>query len=591
MILSITSTIPTFKSLEFRKGLNFVLADVTASSTDKQTRNSAGKTSLVEIIHFLLGGNAAGTAFKKKELINEQFTAGLVIRGQKLSVTRGGRDPDRILLDEEGARALKIPFDRDLSDGSTFVTLSDWKEFLGEAWFGFPKAKTGTPFDTRSAPSFRTLISYFARRQKEGDFRSVKLMADQSHTWNWQINLSYLLGLDWEIPRKFLELANRRKALEALKKAIKEGEFGALFDKVGTIRPELHKVEMRIESLRAQVETFRVHDSYRDLAGRAASIKTEMSDIAFEMVGLNETIAHLKEAMTEDEQPSYVNVEQMYEIAGVELPSTAIRRFDEVKEFQASVIKNRRSYLSQQVASTEEWRSKRDDRLREIDAERSEILKTLDGRGAFEDLMRMREDLGTQSAKAETLRSKLDMAQQLEANATVMKKELAELALSLQADHRRHEEALAKATIVVSEAIEALYDDRTGNLVIEVTDKGALAIDIDIQGGGNKGGIDMMKVFCFDIMLLKIVSERFGGPRFLIHDSHLFDGVDGRQVSSAIQFAAKIADEVGGQYIVAMNSDEFNSKVLPDHPEAINAVISPRLTDDETGGLFGFRFD
>lgn len=33
------------------EGLNFVLADVTAKSTEKQTRNSAGKTSIVEIIH------------------------------------------------------------------------------------------------------------------------------------------------------------------------------------------------------------------------------------------------------------------------------------------------------------------------------------------------------------------------------------------------------------------------------------------------------------------------------------------------------------------------------------------------------------
>jgi hypothetical protein len=58
MIKSITSTIPTFKALTFGKGLNILLADLTEKSTDKQTRNSAGKTSMIEIMHFLMGSDA-----------------------------------------------------------------------------------------------------------------------------------------------------------------------------------------------------------------------------------------------------------------------------------------------------------------------------------------------------------------------------------------------------------------------------------------------------------------------------------------------------------------------------------------------------
>ena len=58
MIVSITSSIPSFKSLQFTAGLNILLADATAKSTEKQTRNSAGKTSMIEIIHFLLGADA-----------------------------------------------------------------------------------------------------------------------------------------------------------------------------------------------------------------------------------------------------------------------------------------------------------------------------------------------------------------------------------------------------------------------------------------------------------------------------------------------------------------------------------------------------
>ena len=46
------------------------------------------------------------------------------------------------------------------------------------------------------------------------------------------------------------------------------------------------------------------------------------------------------------------------------------------------------------------------------------------------------------------------------------------------------------------------------------------------------------------------------GPGFLIHDSHLFDGVDGRQVISALRLGSEIAQELGFQYIVTMNEDD-----------------------------------
>jgi hypothetical protein len=45
------------------------------------------------------------------------------------------------------------------------------------------------------------------------------------------------------------------------------------------------------------------------------------------------------------------------------------------------------------------------------------------------------------------------------------------------------------------------------------------------------------------------------------------------------------------QYLVAMNSDEFNRTGLQHDPGVAEAILPVRLTDHETGGLYGFRFD
>jgi uncharacterized protein YydD (DUF2326 family) len=112
---------------------------------------------------------------------------------------------------------------------------------------------------------------------------------------------------------------------------------------------------------------------------------------------------------------------------------------------------------------------------------------------------------------------------------------------------------------------------------------------LSIDGGGNQGGIDQMKVFCFDMMLFERVSDRLGGPHFLVHDSHLFDGVDPRQTRSALVLGREVANRVKGQYIVTMNSDKFEK--MGDGDTLRGAVLATRLTDDEEGGLFGFRFE
>lgn len=83
-------------------------------------------------------------------------------------------------------------------------------------------------------------------------------------------------------------------------------------------------------------------------------------------------------------------------------------------------------------------------------------------------------------------------------------------------------------------------------------------------------------------------------PRILVHDSHLFDSVDGRQVASCLNIGARLAEAHGFQYIVTMNSD-FLDLVVEQSDKAFDPTpytLSPRLTDSsEDGGLFGFRFD
>ncbi|MDP3489784.1 MAG: DUF2326 domain-containing protein [Phenylobacterium sp.] len=593
MIRTISSSLESFKTLTFSPGLNILLADVAPASTNKHTRNSAGKTSLVEIIHFLLGSDVSrSSVFKHNELIGHRFSVEFRLDERWVRATRTGSQDNVITLATDDARALGVPIAQTLFDpDDVTVSIETWKAILGARWFKLPIDRTDTEFRGKGAPTFRALAGYFARRRKSGGLDTIEKSSSDQQPGSWQVAISYLLGLNWHIAREFQDMRDRRRVIEGLSRVVKGGELGEIFGTTAEIRPELARVEERMESVRRQVDDFEVHESYRELADRGSVLKDRASEITFALAEASSAVEYLSKSLAQESAPLYADIERLYAAAGIELPNVALRRFEDVKAFQASVAANRRQYLQQQVSEIKAQRQALEGELRDVAAERTTILQALDGKGAFEDLIRLHEKLAELVSRAEILRSKLQHAVALENNKTQLKAEAAELELKLQRSYESSEGAIKRATVLVDHAISTLYDDRTGNLIVEASQMGP-KFRIDIQGGGNKGGIDNMKMFCFDTALLRIACERLApGPRILVHDSHLFDGVDSRQVARALLYGHGVANEVDGQYIVALNSDDYEKAAAMSEASLASFVNDVRLADDEAGGLFGFRFD
>lgn len=143
-------------------------------------------------------------------------------------------------------------------------------------------------------------------------------------------------------------------------------------------------------------------------------------------------------------------------------------------------------------------------------------------------------------------------------------------------------------TLAVMEAVTALYGDRKSIFEIQASTNGPqFKVTID---GDRSGGISNMEIFCFDYALYALTTSRLGGPGMLIHDSHLFDPVDSRQIATAIQLGSDLVDRIGGQYIVMLNSDFYDRLPFEKGFDVASKVLDVRLDDTDTGGLFGFRF-
>lgn len=587
MIREIGSTLATFKGLRFHPGLNILLADRHEMSSETQTRNGSGKSSLVEIVHFLLGGSVGRESlFKASPLDAESFWGVFRFNGIEVRVERSASDPKRVFVEFEHPSRKALEFEPDAASGREYISLDDWRRWLGHVVFKLPLFPV-PPFDKAFAPSFRSLFGYFARRRQDGGFSAPDKYATALGTGTSQIALSYLFSLDWQLARDFELERGKKKEHQALRKRVKAKQEDGL-DTVARIRHEVAVAKDKAQKLKKDVETFQVEEHYDELAREASAAANALEKLSREAAAVTSTIEHLEASVANETGTDGRDLAKLYSAAGIQLPGSVVRTFDEVRAFHASVVANRRYHLSGEMERNRLRAANVKAEMEAQAARRSEILATLSGKGAFKDLAAMQKLLAQQEETVARLESQYKEAQSIESASSERKIERENLFARLQADFREREPILNEALLAVAEAKEALYADRSGAFEIVASTNGP-EFKVNIEGD-RSGGISNMEVFCFDYALYRQVTERLGGPGFLIHDSHLFDGVDERQVTTALVIGSEQADKLGGQYIVLMNSDEFEHLSFPKEFGLESKILPVRLQDTDSGGLFGIRF-
>lgn len=585
MMRRIGSDLATFKTLSFKPGLNILLAEKSEGASDRQSRNRAGKTSFVELVHFLCGSNASkDSIFRTPELVDSTFEIIMDVGEGEFSVARSGKKPSTITINGP-FEGLPIQPKFIEQEGHCEISNENWKANLGACWFNLEASPNP---DDKNTPTFRSLFAYFARRESGGAFQTPVQQSSNQQLWDQQVAISYLIGLDWRIASDFQVLRGKEKIVKELGRAAKSGDLGTFVGRAADIRTRLAVAEHKIEQLSSQLKSFQVIPEYRELQCEANEITGQINGLGEENFIDHGLIRDLEESLVEEREPDLSDLGKLYQEAGVVLPAMVRRRFDEVEVFHRTIIENRRSHLMSEITSAKQRIQQREKAQSDRDSRRRQIMQVLESGGALEQYTAMREELGRAEAEVEALRQRLIAAETLESSKAELEIERTRLAQALRDDVHEREDIVREAIVTFEQLSEALYET-AGSLTIDATTNGP-TFEVKIEGQRSKG-ITNMQIFCFDLMLVELSTRRGRSPGFLIHDSHLFDGVDERQVAKALQLGADRAVAHGYQYIVTMNSD-----VLPDDGYRsdfdIKAyILDTKVTDaTETGGLFGLRF-
>lgn len=574
MFKRLTANHQEFTPIDFRPGFNVVIAERASDSSDQDSRNARGKTTLLLIINYLLGGNLHKDL---RPLADDdwEFTLELEMFGGIVAVSRALKGGERVCVNAQGAAIGALePW---LVEGS--ISLSDWKEALGLALFRLEPP----PDESVSGLSVRTLLSYVIRTETPSS--PLKVLTQQGAVSSRE-HVSFLLGLDWTVVR---DLAETNKGIEQLKTISEVTDEGL----VSTMRPEEELVLERatikddVDEWNERISTFRILEDPNSLVIRADELTEQIVLLRDEQLVDRRMMDLYRSSINEADSGSSNDtlVQELFAASGAIFAEGFTRQIDDVRAFHTSLLRDRHQFLQVEINSLKVRIADRSDELNRLDAQRDQTLRTLDTGGALEELNSMRTELAGALARMALVDLQIEQSREVAVKQSELKLDRSRQRTEANRELTSSRTKLDEFADRFSRKMKKLYG-KDAALTVSVDDSG-YKFALKVTGGGSTG-VSRMTLFCFDLTMLEEGVRSSHHPDFLIHDSSVFDGVDPRQRATAFRFVNEMFETSAGQYICTINSNDVPAAVM--NEEWFQSGIVRTILDTEVGGLVGRDF-
>jgi uncharacterized protein YydD (DUF2326 family) len=577
MLIQLSANKDTFVPINFVPGLNVILADRTAEASKTDSRNARGKSSLLSAINYCLGGNFP-SEFGALADDDWEFRLTMMLDGVTVTVSRNCASPrNRVNIDH---LAGEVPAWLSLLEEGG-LRIETWKQVLGWKLFGLPDEAD----DESSRLSSRTLLTYLIRRVAPDD--PTKFMAQQSARSS-RVHTSYLMGLDWQVTNQLAELKDEQQVYKAIDTAASSKFLSSAVGNEADLLIERQEAILARNRVAQETRDFVLLDDPDDLISQADRLTVEVNGLRNDAYMVRQMVTLHEASLDESAQSA---ADETLTMLRAEMTSAfrdeALARLDEVEAFHNRIYENRVGYLGQEL---EELRGRLADYERRLAvslSRRTNVLSQLNAGRVLDELFALQRSHVELEAHVRDLDLQIDALRRWDR----AKEELnvTKGALRVTASERLNERQpeVDRFASRFDSLIRSLYG-RGGALTVKVDDDG-YKVTLKVPASASTG-VSKMKLFSYDLTLLA-ESEPRVHPRFLIHDSVVFDGVDTVQTQTALETVESLVtapENSNFQYIVMLNSNEVPT-ALSESEWFLNGVRR-RILETEVGGAFGVVF-
>lgn len=530
-----------FGPIDFRAGLNVVLAEIRLpENLDKDTHN-LGKTTLGRIIDFcfLSGRDPKFFLFKYEELFKD-FVFFLEIELADLSYLTVRRKVEE---------ATKISFKKHETSHQEFTGLpaADWDHVdlpfdrARELLDGLLDWQSVAPWDYRKG------LGYQLRGQD--DFQEVfqlRRFGVGKHK-NWKPYVAHILGFDHNLIERHYEKQEQLEEKKATAETVK-AELGGSIDDISKIEGILLLKQKDATKKQKLLDAFDFRQQDKERTKQLVDeIDARIGALNSQRYSLNQTKKKIGASLEEDQilfNPD--EAQRLFNEVGILFAGQIKKDFDQLIAFNRAITDERRGYLQEERAEVESEIKNINAELNALGKRRSDMLGFLSSTDVFAKYKQVTDDLVTLRTDIATLerqRGFLRRLQELRADIRSLSEECihlqSQIEVNVEAQSGDSTSLFSTIRFYFSEIIEdaiahkallSVYANKEGHLEFnaEILDDAGNATSADL-------GHTYRKLLCIALDLAVVrahLDDRF--PRFVYHDG-VFESLDDRKKTNLLK--------------------------------------------------------
>lgn len=564
-----------FGPIDFRSGLNVVLAEIRLPENRNKDTHNLGKTTLGRMIDFcfLAGRDPKFFLFRHEELFKD-FVFFMEIEladSYYVTVRRGVVEATKISfkkheashqdfteLPEEDWDHLNLPFER---AREMLDSLLDWRAV--------------SPWD------FRKGLGYQLRSQDDfQDVFQLRRFGVGAHA-DWKPYVAHILGFDHKLIAQHYEKEAQLEEKKT-KAATVKAELGGSVDDIGNIEGILLLKQKDAEKKQKLLDAFDFRQQDKEHTKELVDeIDTRIATLNSQRYSLNQSKKKIVASLEEDQilfNPE--EAQRLFKEAGVLFSRQIKKDFDQLIAFNHAITEERRGYLKEDRAEIEAELKSINAELNTLGKRRSDMLGFLSGTNVFAKYKQVTDGLVTLRADIATLerqRGFLRRLQELRGEIRLHSEECTHLQSQIEADVEAKsadsDSLFSTIRLFFSEIVEDVIAHKA-LLNVRVNGEGHLEFRVDILDDAGKStsaglGHTYRKLLCiaFDLAILRAhLDDKF--PRFVYHDG-VFESLDDRKKANLLAVIREYAD-LGVQPIITLIASDMPPAVEDEGP-----VFSP----------------
>lgn len=511
LIISTPSKI--LRNIEFHKGLNLIVDDTPTINT-QLTGNNVGKTTVLKLVDFCLGGKATEiyTDFEDKKSEYEEVKKFLI--EQEVLITLILTE-DLDLVD----KSKQIIIERNFLQNSRAIRNINGEPIL-EKDFENKLMSLLIPNQKSEKPSFRQIISHNIRYKDENINNTLKTLSKYTSDYEYETLYLFLLGCNFNSGAKRQAIATKLKQEENYKARLEKNQSKESYEIALTI------LDDEILELDKKKKTFNINENFEQDLEELNKIKYKINKLSSEVVKLGirkDLIEEAKENM--ENSTTNIDLKQLkalYDEAKLNI-SGIQKTFEDLVNYHNTMIVEKLKFITEDLPSLNERIRLENIKLNKLLEEEKVVSKKIAKSDSFEELEKIIAKLNEKYMLKGEFESTISNLNEVEENINRLKNELSNIDNYLFSDEFKEllKSQIKKFNKFFSTVSNELYGESYVLGFSEETNKKTNqtfykfnSFNLNMSSGKKQG-----EILCFDLAYILFAdNEKIPCLHFLLND-------------------------------------------------------------------------